>query len=88
MGFFVYGMTMQELVGQLGKQEEIEVRYVNVPDPHGRLIDAEEALGHIKQTIVINGRSSKKTADIVEIVAGTIINDAPTVIEAELDNEI
>ena len=67
--------------------------FVEVPTPHGRLIDADEALkgiDELKQSPWFNGDTAlakRIRFDAIGIVRALCIIDAPTIIEADKEVE-
>lgn len=68
------------------KETDTDPQAIQIPRPHGRLIDADETGEQYYQTMdkLLQSTTINMSAEALSLLCGfTLINDAPTIIEAE-----
>ena len=90
MGVYIYGATNAELLDILnnGIHESKEYRWVEVPEPHGDLIDRSKAIMELRLSYPMTPmfkelREEWRIKNEGYVSADNIVMHAPTVIEAE-----
>lgn len=81
MGVYIKGVTINQLNNWLNTYVDQKWRMVEVPEPHGRLIDADDYM-----ISLVNVAKAKARSDAQQSLMGRcmyILEKKPTIIEAE-----